>query len=129
VRDEFYIVNAPKCVLVLTKAKFLQALRRRGMAATAGDARAKASGVAGEMRQSEGPHMRDRDRPPDMPPELAGHLITLFEQHFRVTLRKMKDPRTGREYVDLRQVCETLGLYDFPINIVHESLPPSKRTP
>jgi hypothetical protein len=46
----------------------------------------------------------------EMPPELAGHLITLFEQYFGVTLRKMKDPQTGQEYVDMAQVCEILGL-------------------
>ncbi len=48
--------------------------------------------------------------PKDMPPELMGHLFKMFEQHFGVTLRKLWDPETGKEYVDLAQVCEVLEL-------------------
>lgn len=54
--------------------------------------------------------MKHRKRPNELPPELTGHRVTLFKQHFGVTLRKIKDPRTGQEYVDMAQVCEILGL-------------------
>ena len=54
--------------------------------------------------------MTKRYLPKEMPPELTGHLLTMFEQHFGVTLEKVKDPQTGQEYVNLAQVCEILGL-------------------
>jgi hypothetical protein len=54
--------------------------------------------------------VKDRHRAPEMPPELAGRLVTLFEQHFGVAPRKLKDPQTGQEYVDMAHVCEILGL-------------------
>jgi hypothetical protein len=55
-------------------------------------------------------HVNNRHRPLEMPPELAGHLVTLFEQYFGVTLRTIKDPQAGKKYVDIGEVCEILGL-------------------
>jgi len=54
--------------------------------------------------------MKDGRLPKEMPPELRGQLLTLFEKFFGVTLRKIRDPQTGHEYVDMAQVCEILGL-------------------
>ncbi len=54
--------------------------------------------------------MKDQRLPEELPPELAGRLVDLFEQHFGVTLRTCKDPQTGQEYVDMAQVCDILGL-------------------
>jgi hypothetical protein len=54
--------------------------------------------------------MSNQYLPEDMPPKLTGHLIRLFEQHFGRTLRKIKDPQTAQEYVDMAQVCDILGL-------------------
>jgi hypothetical protein len=45
-----------------------------------------------------------------MPQALEERLVEMVEQHFGVELRKLKDPATGREYVEMAQVCEILGL-------------------
>jgi hypothetical protein len=97
-QDHHVIILIDKAILVLTREQFIEVLSAAG------------AGVAGEMRQRGGPRVRDRHRPPGMPPELAGRLVTLFEQHFGVTLRKLMDPQTGQPYVDMAQVCEILGL-------------------
>jgi hypothetical protein len=52
--------------------------------------------------------MKRERSPKDMLPELLGHLVKMFEQHFCVTLQKIRDPKTGQEYVNLWQVCEVL---------------------
>jgi len=54
--------------------------------------------------------VNDRPGPPEMPLKLAGYSVTLFEQYFGVSLRKIKDPETGQQYIDMAQVCEILGL-------------------
>jgi hypothetical protein len=63
-----------------------------------------------DVRGRRGGTMGREYLPKDLPLELTGKLFGLFEQHFGVTLRRLKDPQTGAEYVDLSQVCEVLGL-------------------
>jgi hypothetical protein len=54
--------------------------------------------------------MSHEQLPDDMPPELAGKLFDMLDQHFGVTLRRVRDPETGLEYVDMAQICDVLGL-------------------
>ena len=45
--------------------------------------------------------MDKRTLPTDRPPDLTRPFVTRFEQMFDVELRKVKDPATGKAYVDL----------------------------
>jgi hypothetical protein len=54
--------------------------------------------------------MRHEQLPDDMPPELRGKFLAMVEEFFGVRLRRIHDPQTGEDYVDMAQVCEVLGL-------------------